>query len=189
MSVMEGRSAAEHVADQKDHSRSPTGTLLIAAGLGIAAVGAAVLSGQPLPYAAAVLVVPLLTVVGGRAAALWPSRDDQATQDRRGYLPVALFVLAATVIGLSSKLFLGPAQLVAVGFTYIGWIRRDVLVAGACSAALVAVAPVDIKGPVVLSLAEPFYAGLSIMTVATILIGLGSLTIVRRKGAHPIRQH
>lgn len=155
-----------------------TASLLIAPALGLATVGLAAITEHPLAYAAAVVGVPVLVVLSARAAA-FRRRPRVAGADLRGYVPVSLWILVASVVGLSSHRFLGPAELIVLGFAYLGWIRRDAIATGCCVAALIAVAPADIKGPFVASSVDPTYAGLAIILVAAVLASIGAFTIVR----------
>lgn len=171
-------------ATQMDHTQrrvtSSTAPLLIAPGLGIAAAGALMISGHFLALITAPLFLPLITVVAGRAGVLWRRQGAGRNIDRRGFLLVSLAVVAATLMNLESAR-LGPAQLIALGFTYLGWIRRDALVAGTCAAAFLAVTPVDFTGPLTVWYASPVYAGIALITVAAVMVTLAVLVVIRRR--------
>lgn len=150
-------------------------------GLGIAAVAVTIASNDAIAYVVTVPLVPLLTVLVARSVAVGRTTLRDAV-DRRGYLAASLFVLAASVLGLASQRMPGPAQLIAVAFVYLGWLRRDAVTSAVALAALLAVAPVDIKGPVSLGFTDtngPQRVG-ALLLVAAVMIVVG----LTRYGKH-----
>lgn len=164
--------------------RSWTATHLAVPGIGIALVAATVASDRALPYVL-VTLVPVVAVLAARAVTVRQAARARQVADRRGYAGVSIVMVLLTIAGPGLSLLPGPAQLTALAFGWLGWLRRDSVVAGAGAAALLAVSPLDIKGPLSLTFAQPDdpFRVSGLLIVAAFLVGMAIWSARRGKDA------
>lgn len=94
-----------------------------------------------------VLLFALLVLPAGSVAAARVAIAPVATVELvRGY-HWATFVSLALGLASSGGYIPGPASLVALGFVWMGWSRRSAVLGGVSFATLLAVAPLDVAGP------------------------------------------
>lgn len=165
--------------------RSWTATHLAVPGVGIALVAATIASDRVGPYIL-VTLVPVVAVLAARAVTVRQTARAGHVADRRGYAGVSLAVVLLTIVGPGFSLLPGPAQLTALAFGWLGWLRRDSVVAGAGAAALLAVSPLDINGPLSLAFAQPDdpFRVSGLLIVAAFLLGMAVWQGRRGKDAH-----
>jgi hypothetical protein len=153
--------------------------MLVTPGAGFVAVAAVIAMDNALVYYAAAIFLPMLTVVAAHAVAVGGAAVGEV--DRRGYLAASIAAFGLSLFSLSSPSLPGPAHIIAAAFVYLGWIRRDALVAAVAAAALLVALASDVKGPLVIEAAPARLTSLLVAAAFLIVAGLTRPSLDRRR--------